>query len=293
MPDAQNNDSALFHIPHLLHTEGIKLKKKYGQHFLANWRTLKSIVNRCNLNTQTTAIEIGAGIGNLTKLLAERAASVLAIEADRSLSTLHQRYFKDNSNVEFIYQNVLEIDFHSLVTNPENTVVVGNIPYQITSPIIFKLIEDEIKYARILLLMQKEVAERITAQPGTKKFGILTLKTAFFCRTRIEFYIKPQRFIPPPKVQSALLLLLPHKTLPIPDKTTRQLFFKFIDFAFAQRRKTLANSLANSELKNINKNLVESALSKMNLNPRIRPESLSLRQFLSLFNDLLDHLSTQ
>jgi 16S rRNA (adenine1518-N6/adenine1519-N6)-dimethyltransferase len=284
MPD---NDSALFHIPHLLHSEGIRLKKRYGQHVLANWKTLKAIVARCTIERDMTVIEIGAGIGNLTRLLAERAAKVYAIERDRDFAPLHARHFAAFPNVEFLYEDVLDLDFHKLVSSqPERTVVVGNIPYQITSPIIMKLLEDEIHYGRVLLMMQREVAERLTASPGGKQFGILTLKVLFYSDVRIEFLIPPKRFIPPPRVESALVRFFPHKKVHFPDNAQRKRFFALIDSAFSQRRKTLANAVSHALAESLNKQRVTSALAELGISPQSRAESLSLEQFFQLYEKL-------
>lgn len=261
-----------------------RLKKSLGQHLLANSGMLKEIARICEPKPEALLIEIGAGIGNLTQaLLRYNPRKYIGIELDEHFKPLHQRFFADLPGVEFIYDDVLKVDFARLVNDFEDVIIVGNIPFQITSPLIMKLLTGDFYWSRIVLTMQKEVAERLVASPGTKKVSALTYKVNLFAIPKIAFFISARNFIPPPKVDSAVMKFL-HRSEPLLPREKVKTFFRLIDAAFSQRRKTILNALASSQITNFPKERLKEILRQADINPGDRAEQLSIDDFLRLFS---------
>jgi 16S rRNA (adenine1518-N6/adenine1519-N6)-dimethyltransferase len=220
------------------------------------------------LKEDDLVVEIGAGKGRLTEFIAERVSRVLAIEVDRRLCRELMEKFSDKDNVEVVCEDVLKFDFTTLPPFK----VIANIPYYITTPILFRLLNDPVPLITATLTVQKEVAERIIASAGTKKYGVLSVMVQFVADVEVLFYIPKGAFVPPPKVDSAVVFI---KRLPAPRVTVsdRRLFRKVVKTAFRQRRKTIANSL-----KPIRPDIKE-LLSEIGISPNRRAETLTLEDF--------------
>ncbi|GER94069.1 ribosomal RNA small subunit methyltransferase A [hot springs metagenome] len=253
-------------------------KKHLGQNFLFDPSILHKIIEAANIRSDDIIVEIGPGHGTLTKLLAERAKKVIAIELD------HELYMKlrneiDNlkshypSNIQLIHGDALRYPYEEL----EPFKVVANIPYYITTPIIFRLIEAKKNLKSMTLTIQKEVAQRIVAKPGTKDYGVLSIAIQYYGKPRLRFVIPKGAFRPVPKVDSAVIHI-EMLDKPIAMVTDEKLFFRIVKTAFAQRRKTLSNSL-----KSISKDIRE-ILVNAKIDPNRRAETLSIEEFARLAN---------
>jgi 16S rRNA (adenine1518-N6/adenine1519-N6)-dimethyltransferase len=240
------------------------------------------------LAPQDLVVEVGPGLGALTGFLAQQAARVVALEVDSALAAyLREELFSEESRVEVICQDVLRYDFRQLALEAGTPlVVVGNLPYQITSPLLFKLAEDKAAVSRALLMMQQEVGVRLTAAPGSKDYGILSVLLQYhFTLTRL-FSLGPANFFPPPQVTSVVVRLLPRR----PDPAARDEAFlaRVVKAAFATRRKTLKNTLAaRASALGLSAPEVLAAFQALNIDPGQRGETLSVSQFVTLSNELL------
>lgn len=214
-------------------------KKSLGQHFLTDPNVLRKIVDAARLAPADTVFEIGPGRGDLTKRLARTAGAVFAVEFDRRLIPLLKSSLERIENVHLVRADALTFPLHRL---PAGTAVVANLPYNVATPILMRLVEERARFSRLVLMFQKEVADRITASPGTKDYGSLTLAVRYAMDAEILFKILPGAFSPPPKVDSAVVRLVP---LPAPRVAVRNepFLFSVIRAAFGQRRKTLRNAL--------------------------------------------------
>ncbi len=262
-------------VRRLLRQYGLRPDKRLGQHFLADARLLARIAEAAELTPQDTVVEIGAGIGNLTRHLAARAGRVIAVEIDPRLRLplLHQT--EDFPNVEPVFADFLELDLQQLVGQGPY-VVVGNLPYVITSPIFHKLLEEGPRPTRMTVLVQKEVAERIAAGPG--KMNLLGLAVQVHGRPEVLFTVPSGAFVPPPQVASALVRvdMYPQPLLPEPR---RGRLFRLARAAFGQRRKQLVNTLA--PLLG-GKDRARQVLEQAGVSPSARPEDLGLEDWLRL-----------
>jgi 16S rRNA (adenine1518-N6/adenine1519-N6)-dimethyltransferase len=265
-----------------------KIKKhhpKLGQHFLHDPRYRTRIIEALPLRAGEVVFEIGPGKGAMTALLAERARKVIAIEVDSALVGKLQEDFGDDPRLQIIQADVLRVDFAALCGQEgiAQSLVFGNLPYYITSPILHHLFAHRGCIRAMGLLMQREVAERLTAQPGNRDYGYLTVATQLYSHPQIEFVVPPGAFSPPPKVQSALVTLQmrPH----FPD-WTQEKSERFLDFAkrcFAQKRKSLLNNLASI----YSRSEVLSALAGGHFAQNLRAEQLPLEDLAVLFEDLI------
>lgn len=246
-------------------------KKYLGQNFLFDPSILKKIVEVSGIKEEDTVIEIGPGLGTLTKFLAEKASKVIAIELDYNLYQKLKEHLKNFNNIELIHKDALKYPYENIDTFK----VVANIPYYITTPIIFRLLEARKHLKSMTLTVQKEVAERIVARPGTKDYGILSISLQYYGNPELKFIIPKGAFRPVPKVDSAVIHI---EILERPKVTTtdEELFFRIVKTAFAQRRKTLSNSL-----KPISKDIKE-ILITAGINPNRRAETLSIEEFARL-----------
>jgi len=250
-------------------------KKHLGQNFLYDSSILSRIISSADLSPEDTVVEIGPGPGRMTRLLAERAKRLIAIELDRALYERLKGDFIAYRNVEIIHGDVLRFPFETL----ETFKVVANIPYYITTPIIFKLLEAKEHLRSMTLTIQKEVAERIVAQPGGKDYGVLSINTQYYVVPELKFIIPKEAFRPAPKVDSAVIHMTIRQAPPVSVRDEK-LFFSIVRTAFSQRRKTLSNSL-NSFGKDI-----KDILGEAGIDPRRRPETLSIGEFAFLANVL-------
>lgn len=255
--------------------------KRLGQHFLKNRHVLKKIIQRISPDKDELIIEIGAGRGALTFPLAEKAGKVIAIEKDPSLITFLQR--KKVSNLMIIGKDVLKVDFDEMIKkggNFKEVKIVGNLPYSISSPLLFKLLESKRLFSECLFLLQKEVAERICSQPGRKAYSPLSILFQVHFLTKLHFVVPPHCFSPPPKVYSALISLK-KREFPLFQVEKEELFHKFLKEAFKHRRKILLNNLLKI---NLPLPIINSAYQDLGLERNVRPEQLTIAQYVSLYN---------
>ena len=227
---------------------GIRTKKSFGQNFLTDLNVLKNIVEAADITANDNVIEIGPGIGALTEQLAQAAGEVLALEIDQDLIPVLKEVLSPYDDVKVINQDVLQANLPELIKkefkDPSRPIkVVANLPYYITSPILMNLLASPVEWATICVMMQKEVAQRLTAKPGTKQYGALTLAIEYQMQAKIAFDVSRKVFVPAPNVDSAIVVLTP-RTNPLPVQPfDKQKLFGFIRGCFAHRRKSLWNNL--------------------------------------------------
>ena len=271
---------------------GIRTKKSFGQNFLTDLNVLKNIVEAADITANDNVIEIGPGIGALTEQLAQAAGGVLALEIDQDLIPVLKEVLSPYDNVKVINQDVLQANLPELIKkefkDPSRPIkVVANLPYYITSPILMNLLASPVEWATICVMMQKEVAQRLTAKPGTKQYGALTLAIEYQMQAKIAFDVSRKVFVPSPNVDSAIVVLTP-RTNPLPVQPfDKQKLFGFIRGCFAHRRKSLWNNLQSVIGKDpAVKEKMTAVLTQLDISPQIRPEKLTLEQFIELANAL-------
>ena len=258
------------------------LSKGFGQNFIINPGVCPKIVDGSGIDRSWGVIEIGPGIGVLTKELARRAGKVVAIEVDKRLPPVLAETLAEFDNVKILLQDVLTVDLHQLIREefPDMPVAVcANLPYYITSPIIMKLLEDRLPIRSVTVMVQKEAADRLAAAPGTRESGAISCAVQYFAEPKMLFTVQPGSFYPAPKVTSAVVRLdiRPAPAVQIPDEKG---YFALVRAAFGQRRKTAANSIASGL--GLPKEAVLAALEQAGLDPRVRPEKLTLADFAAL-----------
>lgn len=268
----------------------IKMKKSLGQNFLVEPQILDKMIQAGQVDTQTTVIEIGPGIGALTQYLAHYAKQVYAFEIDPRFVEILKDTLSDYDNVKVIHQDILKVDFNHPDYLPlqeaEKLVVVANLPYYITTPIIMNLIESDLKFDRLVMMMQKEVAQRMTAQVNSKQYNSLTLAIQNTMEADISFIVPKGVFIPQPNVDSAVLTLSrrDRAQVVLPDLAA---FHKFIQIAFTQRRKTIWNNLrSNLDFLKLDGPALEEGLAAADIDKSRRAESLTLHDFEKLYREL-------
>ena len=260
-------------------------KKRFGQNFLVDERVLSRIVEGAEITKADSVLEIGPGIGTMTEALCEAAGAVKAVEIDKELIPILSETLSTYSNVEVINADIMDLDLKSLFLGPFK--VVANLPYYITTPIVMKLFESGADIESVTVMVQKEVAERMQAKPGGKDYGVLSLSVSYYAEPEIIANVPPNCFIPRPEVSSAVIRLKRRSEPPVAP-IDRELMFELIRAAFAQRRKKLSNSVANSGGLGFTKEQVALALFDMGLDPMIRGEKLSLSEFSELSDRLLE-----
>lgn len=271
---------------------GIHTKKGFGQNFLTDLNVLKNIVAAAEISKDDNVIEIGPGIGALTEQLAQAAGEVVALEIDQDLIPVLAEVLAPYDNVTVLNQDVLQANLPELIkerfADPSKPIkVVANLPYYITSPILMNLLATPVKWAAICVMMQKEVAQRLTAQPGTKQYGALTLAIEYQMTAVIAFNVSRHVFVPAPNVDSAIVVLKP-RTIPLAVQPfNKQKLFGFIRGCFAHRRKSLWNNLqATIGKQPAVKEKMQQILTALAISPQTRPERLTLAQFIELANSL-------
>lgn len=268
----------------ILNKHKFAIQKKYGQNFLIDNNILEKIVRVADISKDDFVLEIGPGIGTLTQYLCEHAKKVLAVEIDKKLIPILTETLADYNNVEVINDDILKVDLSKLVEekNQGNKIkVVANLPYYITTPIILSLLESKIPIDNIIVMVQKEVAQRIQSGPGTKAYGSLSVVCQYYGQVGIAMDVPASCFIPRPKVDSAILCIKPYTKPPVQVKD-EELFFNVIRSAFNQRRKTLANSLNNGKFIELSKEEIVDSITIIGKPPNIRGEALTLEEFASL-----------
>ncbi len=270
----------------------IRANKSLGQNFLIDSNVIEKIIQGSDVSKNDLVIEIGPGLGTLTKFLLEKAYKVICVELDNKMIDILNDRFKLYNNFEVIHNDILKLDLNSLIkkekqdTNIKNVKIVANLPYYITTPIIMKLLEDELDLTSITVMIQKEVADRLIATPGDKETGAITYSVYFYADSESILEVPKNSFIPEPKVTSEVIKLNIRKQPPVNVKS-KKIMFKIIKCAFLQRRKTLLNSLTNSKVF-LNKDEGISILNKLNLPEDIRPEKLTLQDFADITNEFID-----
>ena len=265
---------------------GISANKSLGQNFLINENVVNNIVNASNITKDDLVIEIGPGLGTLTEYLLEDAGEVIAIELDdRMIKILNDRFFMCN-NFQVINEDVLKVDLAKLIKeeklkhNLKNAKIVANLPYYITTPIIMKLLEEELDIDSITVMIQKEVADRLIAVPGEKQSGAITYSVYYYAESESVLIVDNDSFIPEPEVQSEVIKLNIRKE-PVIKLENKDLFFKIIKISFMQRRKTLLNALVNGGVFK-DKNQAKEVFEQVGLDLNVRGESLSMEDFAKL-----------
>ncbi len=274
----------------VLERHSFTFKKSFGQNFLTDTNILQKIVDTAEIDDQVNVIEIGPGIGALTEFLAERAAEVMAFEIDHRLVPILADTLRDFDNVTVVNEDILKVDLAQHIQNFRNPdlpiKVVANLPYYITTPILMHLIESGIPFSEFVVMMQKEVADRISAQPNTKAYGSLSIAVQYYMTAKVAFIVPRTVFVPAPNVDSAILKMVrrPEPAVAVKDE---YFFFKVSKASFTHRRKTLWNNLTGYFGKTEEvKDKLTKALDQAGLSPSVRGEALSLEEFASLADAL-------
>lgn len=261
-----------------------RFQKKFGQNFLIDERVLGKIIRAAGVTKDDFVLEIGPGIGTMTQYLAEAAREVTAVEIDRSLIPILADTLGEYGNVSVLNEDILKVDIAALAREKNGgrpIKVVANLPYYITTPIIMGLFEKHVPLASITVMVQKEVAQRMQAGPGSKDYGALSLAVQYYAEAYIAAYVPPNCFIPRPAVGSAVIRLACHEKPPV-DCKDETLLFRLIRAAFGQRRKTLQNALHNAPDCGFTKERIAGALETLGWNASVRGEALTLAQFAQL-----------
>ncbi|MGG3560809.1 16S rRNA (adenine(1518)-N(6)/adenine(1519)-N(6))-dimethyltransferase RsmA [Neobacillus rhizosphaerae] len=274
----------------ILEKYGFSFKKSLGQNFLIDTNILKKIVSFADLNENSGAIEIGPGIGALTEQLARSSKKVVAFEIDQRLLPILNDTLSPYSNVKVIHKDVLQADVQSVMAEEfqgiEDVMVVANLPYYVTTPIIMKLLEEHLPIRGIVCMLQKEVADRISAKPGTKDYGSLSIAVQYYTEAETVMIVPKTVFVPQPNVDSAVIRLT-KRNQPAVNVKDEEFFFQVTKASFAQRRKTILNNLT-SQLPEgkLKKEEILAALSASGVEPTRRGETLSLEEFGTLSDQL-------
>ena len=276
----------------ILSKYNITANKRYGQNFLIDDNILEEITFSSEINENELVIEIGPGLGNLTEYLIEKAKYVLLIEIDKNMINIITDRFKNFNNYKLINNDVLKINIDEEIEKIEkdnnikfsNIKVVANLPYYITTPILFKLLQDESKIKEVVVMVQKEVADRMVANNKSKEYGILTIMTKYLSTPEIIVNVPCTSFIPAPNVESAVIKLEKRRNYVVKDE---KIFFKLVHSSFATRRKKMINSLINTHFLNMEKLEIEEILKRCDINLNARAEELTIEQFIKISDELV------
>ncbi len=265
-----------------------RMQKKYGQNFLIDANILTKIVEAAQITKEDCVLEIGPGIGTMTQYLAEAADRVVAVEIDRELIPILEETLSPYENVTLLCADILKVDLTKLVNENGGGPfkVVANLPYYITTPIIMALFESHIPLSSITVMVQSEVADRMQTGPGTKDYGALSLAVQYYAKPEIVARVPASCFTPRPNVDSTVVRLVKHEKPPV-EAQDEDWLFDIIRASFNQRRKTLANGLANAGGLGISRGQVEAVLEEMGLQKTVRGETFTLERFAELSNRLL------
>lgn len=270
----------------------LSAKKSLGQNFIVDTNILGKIVKDGKVTKKTTVIEVGPGIGALTEQLAKKAKKVIAFEIDDRLIPVLDDTLSAYKNIEIIHSDVLKVDLKAFesdyLSEAEEVVIVANLPYYITTPIIMRFLEAGMHIDRMIMMMQKEVASRISASPSTKAYGSLSIAVQYYMDAEIAFTVPKTVFMPQPNVESAIIKLT-EKSTRLTDLKDEPLFFRLVRSAFVQRRKTLWNNLTSVLGKDEHtKEIIAKALEQAEIDPKRRGETLDIDEFARLANALSD-----
>lgn len=265
----------------LLQTHGLRAKKSWGQNFLIDASAYKAIVEAARLQTGDVVVEIGAGLGTLTARLLQTGAQVTAVEREHDMCHVLRQELETHPAFELREENALQFDFASFFErHKQPLVVIGNLPYQIASPLLFHCLESRAMIARMVFMVQREVAERMYAQPGTRAYSALSAQVQMLAHVQKVRHVGPGAFVPPPRVESTIVSITPVATTRVPVRTLES-YRKVVQAAFAMRRKTLRNALQAAFGVN-----AEIALTYANIDPMRRGETLSVSEFAKLADGL-------
>ena len=272
---------------YILKKYGISANKSLGQNFLINENVVNKIVEGAQITKNDLIIEIGPGLGTLTKELLNNAGKVIAVELDKRMIEILSDRFNLYNNFELINDDILKVDLEALIKKQlgnglTNVKIVANLPYYITTPIVMKLLEDNLPIDSITIMIQKEVADRLIEKPGGKNTGAITYAIYYYAESKEILKVEPDSFIPEPAVESKVIKLdvRKEKSVEVEDET---LMFKIIKYAFMQRRKTLVNALEKSEIFK-DKHEIIKMLEELEINTKTRGETLSLSDFVNITN---------
>ncbi len=277
-------ENILEETKNIMRRYNIKPNKSLGQNFLINSEVVENIVQSSDITKDDMVIEIGPGLGVLTKYLLEKAKKVVCIELDTKMVKILQDRFSEYDNIEIINTDVLKINLNEIIEKNKGEIrkvkVVANLPYYITTPIIMKLIEDRLDIESITVMIQKEVADRLIEIPGGKNTGAITYTVYYYCTSKKIMEVPNTSFIPEPEVTSEIIKMdLRYK--PVVDVENPQIMFRIIKSAFMQRRKTLLNALTNANVF-INKEQGINTLKELNLKENVRAEELTIQDFSNI-----------
>ncbi len=263
----------------LLEKYKLRANKSLGQNFLIDESVLEEIISKSEVSKEDTIIEIGPGLGTLTAKLAETSKKVIAVELDENMVNVLNERFSLYKNVEIIHKDILKTDLKEMIKGELSVKVVANLPYYITTPIVMKLLEDELDIKSITVMVQKEVGERFCADPGGKEYGAITVSINYYTEPKIIAEVPRDCFLPSPDVDSCVVILkLKNEHIELKNKKE---FFEIVKLAFTKRRKNIGNSLISAGR---NKDYVRKMLEKLNLDINKRAENLSLKQFAEIAN---------
>lgn len=270
----------------ILQKYNFNFQKKFGQNFLIDSHVLDKIIQAADINQEDFVLEIGPGIGTMTQYLCRYAREVAAVEIDKNLIPILNETLSDYQNVEIIHKDILKTDLIHLVQQKNSgkpIKIVANLPYYITTPIIMGLFENHVPAHSITVMVQKEVADRMQAEPGSKDYGALSLAVQYYARPQLVANVPPNCFMPRPNVGSAVIRLTKHQAPPV-SVEDESLMFRMIRASFNQRRKTLANGLNNAGNIPATKEQIQKSILSLGVPANIRGEALTLEQFAALSN---------
>lgn len=275
----------------ILNKYNLKANKRFGQNFLIDDNILKNIVEVSDIKEDDLVIEIGPGLGNLSEYLINNAPYSVLVEIDRNMIEVLNDRLKNYTNYEIVSEDILKIDIDNLIESIEEKLdrkfkeikVVANLPYYITTPILFKLLQDSKRVSNITVMVQKEVAERMVASYKSKDYGILTLMTDYLSDANIKFIVPPASFIPPPNVNSAVIKLEKTRKYQVENE---ELLFELFHKAFAERRKKLINSLSDKCFNNMQKDEIRNLILSLGYKETVRAEELKIEDFINIINNI-------
>lgn len=266
----------------LLNQYGLRANKKLGQNFLINQQIIDDIIEKAEITKEDVVLEIGPGLGSLTKALIQNAKKVIVVELDDNMIPILKNRFGEE-NLEIIHEDILKINLNDIIKTYGRIKVVANLPYYITTPIVMKLLEEEYDIESITVMVQKEVGERLCAKAGDRELGAVTIAVNYYSNAKIVIDVPKDNFLPAPEVDSCVIRLDVLKKPPVELKD-KKAFFRLVKAAYSQRRKTINNSLSSG---GYNKDDVIKVLEELNLDPKLRAENLSIQDFANISNLLL------
>lgn len=275
-------------VKEIIEKHGFKFSKSLGQNFLIDGNIIDRIIERADIKERDGIIEIGPGIGTLTQKLCEKAGRVVAIELDDNLLPILEETLGAYNNVEVIHGDVLKVDLKQIIEEKlalEKVKVVANLPYYITTPIIMKLLEENLSIDKIVVMVQKEVAFRMKAAPGSKDYGALSVAVQYYSKPEIIVDVPKNVFMPRPNVDSAVIMLDVYKE-PVIKVKDEKMFFNVVKAAFGKRRKTLLNALSSSI--DLKKERIEEILKECGVDPMRRGETLTIREFALVADEIYE-----